>query len=59
MEKVDLKAPLQEDAVRWVSAINNMLRESMACELRQEAICGLKVLRIHTDGASMEVRTRT
>jgi hypothetical protein len=54
-EKLLLEAPAQDDAARWMHAINSTMQESMARELGREVVCGLKVLRIHMEGASMEV----
>jgi hypothetical protein len=54
-EKLLLEAPAQDDAARWMDAINGTMQESMARELGRDVVCGLKVLRIHMEGASMEV----
>jgi hypothetical protein len=54
-EQLSLEASTQEDAAHWVDAITTTMQQSMAREFGREVICGLKVLRIHMDGASMEV----
>jgi hypothetical protein len=54
-EQLLLEAPAQDDAARWMDTINGTMQESMARELGRKVVCGLKVLRIHMEGASMEV----
>jgi hypothetical protein len=54
-EQLLLEAPAQDDVARWMKTINDTMQQSMAREFGREFICGLKVLRIHMDGASMAV----
>jgi hypothetical protein len=54
-EQLLLEASAQDDAARWRNTINETMQESMAREFGRKIICGLKVLRIHVEGASMEV----
>jgi hypothetical protein len=54
-EQLLLEAPAQDDVARWMKTINDTMQQSMGREFGREFICGLKVLRIHMDGASMEV----